>query len=102
MNASGICQLEADQRFGPRVVGCRDNFDFTLLFEQIVLSLAPSALLVILSICRVLQLRRHNVKTLPTFLHYGKSVRIPHDRIVMVPILLTVRLLRSHFSAPPA
>lgn len=33
-----------DSAFGPTVTGCRGDFDFTLLFEQAFLSIAPSAL----------------------------------------------------------
>jgi ATP-binding cassette, subfamily C (CFTR/MRP), member 1 len=74
MNPSGICLHEADDRFGPRVYGCRDNFDFTLLFEQSILSLGPSALLLIFSLGRTLQLHRRKVKTVPSHLRIGKTV----------------------------
>ncbi|KAK7744423.1 hypothetical protein SLS62_010147 [Diatrype stigma] len=41
MDNATICD---DTAFGPTVTGCRGNFDFTLLFEQAFLSIAPSAI----------------------------------------------------------
>lgn len=75
MNRSYVCTSNADDKFGPHVVGCRDNFDFTLLFEQSILSLAPSALLVLISVPRIVQLRRRTIKIVPTQLRYCKNVR---------------------------
>ncbi|KAF2715991.1 putative ABC transporter [Polychaeton citri CBS 116435] len=47
-----------DNRFGPGIgSGCRGGFDFTLLFEQAILSLLPTALFVLLALVRILQLR---------------------------------------------
>ncbi|KAF4624072.1 hypothetical protein G7Y89_g14101 [Cudoniella acicularis] len=42
-----------DGSFGPTVVGCRGDFDFTLLFEQSFLSIAPSSLFVLLCAMRL-------------------------------------------------
>ncbi|GMG07807.1 unnamed protein product [Aspergillus oryzae] len=37
------CSLQADNNFGPAIdPGCRDGFDFTLLFEQAILGLVPA------------------------------------------------------------
>lgn len=47
-----------DDGVGPIVHGCRHNFDFTLLFEQAFLSIAPSSLLVALATIRIAYLRR--------------------------------------------
>ncbi|KAJ0159330.1 Canalicular multispecific organic anion transporter 1 [Colletotrichum tanaceti] len=55
-----------DNTFGPVIAaGCRASFDFTLLFEQSILSIGPSVLLLILIPPRLLQLRtrRHGVFT---------------------------------------
>lgn len=77
MNDSRKCSPNADDKFGPPVSGCRHDFDFTLLFEQSILSLAPIALLMLLSVPRLIQLRRRSPKTIPTPLRHGKNVRIP-------------------------
>lgn len=42
MNSSSSCTRDADGAFGPAVVGCRGNFDFTITFEQYFFSLTPS------------------------------------------------------------
>lgn len=47
-----------DDAFGPIVHGCRGNFDFTLLFEQAFLSIAPSSLFIVLAAIRLAYLRR--------------------------------------------
>lgn len=43
MNLSS-CVPAADRAFGPQVHGCRADFDFTLMFEESFLSIAPSSL----------------------------------------------------------
>ncbi|KAI5460736.1 multidrug resistance-associated protein [Mariannaea sp. PMI_226] len=48
----------SDATFGPVVKGCRDDFDFTLTFERIFLSLVPSSLFVVASVVRGLWLVR--------------------------------------------
>lgn len=59
---ASIC-LSADNAFGPQLKGCSGQFDFTLLFEQSILSILPSALLLLLSPLRILQLQYHDTKT---------------------------------------
>ena len=38
-----------DQSFGPHAQKCRGGFDFTVLFEESILTLAPIGLIVLLS-----------------------------------------------------
>ncbi|KAI9649296.1 hypothetical protein NHQ30_001868 [Ciborinia camelliae] len=45
MNASSICVQNADDFFGPQVEPCQRPFDFTLLFEQSILTIAISVFL---------------------------------------------------------
>ncbi|KAJ5903786.1 hypothetical protein N7504_006169, partial [Penicillium tannophilum] len=47
-----------DASFGPIVKGCRGNFDFTLKFEKIVLSILPSVIFIVLSVPRAIHLAR--------------------------------------------
>lgn len=47
-----------DDAFGPSVQGCRDDFDFTLKFEKILLSILPSAIFIALSVARTTLLAR--------------------------------------------
>ncbi|KAJ3531278.1 hypothetical protein NM208_g8949 [Fusarium decemcellulare] len=64
-NTMNRCDVEADKVFGPQVVACRDGFDFTLLFEQSVLSIGPSAVALIVSAGYMVHLLRQDVKTKP-------------------------------------
>jgi hypothetical protein len=50
------CGISADTHFGPRVLPCRREFDFTLLFEQAILALTPDLLFLILCLFRLLHL----------------------------------------------
>lgn len=47
-----------DNEFGPVVHACRGDFDFTMLFEETILSATPSTLLVFLAGARILYLRK--------------------------------------------
>jgi hypothetical protein len=44
MDSIALC---GENNFGPAVTDCRDNFDFTLLFEECFLSIVPSILLLL-------------------------------------------------------
>lgn len=47
-----------DAHFGPIVENCRDNFDFTLVFQDTILSLVPSAITSVCAALRILYLRK--------------------------------------------
>jgi hypothetical protein len=72
--ASPSCLPKSDDVFGPIVQGCRSNFDFTLLFEQTILSIGPAALLLIFAPPRVIRLLRSTKKTLSSRLRLYKTV----------------------------
>jgi ATP-binding cassette subfamily C (CFTR/MRP) protein 1 len=74
MNISSHCDANADNVFGPRVEACSRQFDFTLLFEQSILSIAPAALFTFLLSFRITQLYRVGRKTLPNYLRDVKLV----------------------------
>ncbi|RMZ79569.1 hypothetical protein DV737_g3391, partial [Chaetothyriales sp. CBS 132003] len=63
--AMNRCEFQADNVFGPRIVVCRDGFDFTLLFEQSILSIGPSAIALIASVGWIVNLLQQDVKTKP-------------------------------------
>ncbi|KAI1662286.1 putative ABC multidrug transporter [Daldinia decipiens] len=48
-----ICINANDQSLGPMVLGCRDDFDFTVKFEQLFFSLVPSVVFIFLSLWRI-------------------------------------------------
>ncbi|KAJ5431092.1 P-loop containing nucleoside triphosphate hydrolase protein [Penicillium cf. griseofulvum] len=51
------CGISADTHFGPRVLPCRREFDFTLLFEQAILALTPDLLFFILCLFQCFHMR---------------------------------------------
>ncbi|RWA05420.1 hypothetical protein EKO27_g9683 [Xylaria grammica] len=54
------------------VLGCRDDFDFTVRFEQLFFSLTPSALFIVLSAWRVVTLTRRAIVVEAPHLGLGK------------------------------
>lgn len=60
-----------DNRFGPKLPGV---FDFTLLFEQSILSLLPTALFILVTPLRVAPLLRRASRVQPGRLLWAKCV----------------------------
>ncbi|KAE8130892.1 putative multidrug resistance protein [Aspergillus pseudotamarii] len=60
-DALPVCPA-TDNTFGPVVLSCRRTFDFTLLFEQAILSIIPSALLLVSALLRIYKLRNQTPK----------------------------------------
>ncbi|TKA67675.1 hypothetical protein B0A49_10530 [Cryomyces minteri] len=50
-----------DYEFGPIVEGCRGDFDLTLLFEETILSIAPSLVVLLIALARIMYLRRKSL-----------------------------------------
>lgn len=50
------CPSELDNSWGPAVDSCRRTFDFTLLFEQAILSALPACLFILLALLRIWRL----------------------------------------------
>lgn len=65
----------SDDTFGPIVRGCRDGFDFTRLFEDAILSLLPSILVLLFSAVRIVQLYARPVLVRGRSLKWSKQVR---------------------------
>ncbi|GJC98969.1 hypothetical protein ColKHC_07795 [Colletotrichum higginsianum] len=57
MAANNTCISQGDYDFGPVVDPCVRKFDFTLLFEDTILSIIPSAIFFVLAALRILSLR---------------------------------------------
>lgn len=99
------CQLGADNSFGPQVKGCRDNFDFTLLFEQSFFQIAPCALLLLSVPLRASYLRKQNVKTLRTIVAPAKQLAIAALACTQLALLIVWSLApmyRTRASIPAA
>lgn len=73
--AAFACPVAIDDSFGPWVGhGCRDAFDFTLLFEEVILSIPVQSLFLVALLVRVLQLSRTGPKIAPGALRPLKAV----------------------------
>ena len=65
-----------DDSFGPHAKYCRGGFDFTLLFEESILSIAPLALLLIVAPFRIAYLFKRRTKVVRSALLFVKLVRV--------------------------
>ncbi|PYH35599.1 P-loop containing nucleoside triphosphate hydrolase protein [Aspergillus neoniger CBS 115656] len=75
-----LCSPAADRTFGPSIHGCR-YLDFTLLFEQVVFSIIPSACFILSLAWRLLQL-----------LPQSGKIRVASNKYARVSILVKVTL----------
>ncbi|GKT40556.1 ABC transporter ecdL [Colletotrichum spaethianum] len=69
-NFTAIAECEGS--FGPVAIGCNDRFDFTLLFEQSLLNIGPSAILLLVLPLRLRQLFGQRRKVLQHPLNTAK------------------------------
>lgn len=51
--AMKLSTCPGDRLLGPTIEGCRESFDFTIKFEQIFLSIVPSAICIVLCLPRI-------------------------------------------------
>ncbi|KAM0306073.1 hypothetical protein ACHAO8_010900 [Botrytis cinerea] len=103
--SSQVCQLDADDTFGPAVTSCARTFDFTLFFEQAILSLVPSTIFLLISPLRIWRLRISSQKTMSSWMSIAKPITAL--ALVSVRILLLVyytiqNTIRTSFSIPTA
>ncbi|KAK6823100.1 hypothetical protein RU639_006189 [Aspergillus parasiticus] len=69
------CSLQADNNFGPAIdPGCRDGFDFTLLFEQAILGLVPAVAFLLVCPLRLQFLVKRDVRTQPHIMRLAKMI----------------------------
>lgn len=68
------CSSAADNVFGPVVASCRNEFDFTLLFEQTILGLVPALFFLLFGPIRLRSLYKARSKTMPAATGYMKLV----------------------------
>lgn len=71
--SAASCKL-VDDTFGPSVGRCRGGFDFTLLFEESILSLLPLVLLLGIVPLRILYLFKRSLKVTGSALLLSKLV----------------------------
>ncbi|KAE8137329.1 ABC transporter-like protein [Aspergillus pseudotamarii] len=78
-----------DEIFGPSVArNCRSGFDFTLLFEQSILSLLPSAILILVFPWRVSRLLRQDVKAVQNNRLYTRLIAFAVFTALQIVLLI--------------
>lgn len=75
MLSGPACSIAAEKLFGPQVVGCLGGFDFTLLFEETVLSILPMSVVLLFLPVRIVHLFKSERKVYEGLLHNLKLVR---------------------------
>lgn len=69
------CSVADEDLFGPVVnASCRNGFDFTLLFEELILTLLPISLFLLAASVRICVLRRASEKVNRSWLYATKEV----------------------------
>ncbi|KAK2879339.1 hypothetical protein FQN49_000972 [Arthroderma sp. PD_2] len=86
---SNPCTVRDGNSFGPFIQpSCFDGFDFTLLFEESILTIIPALVACLLLLIRVWKLNRLPVKVKPSWLSVVKSVAI--SLYVILQLILLV------------
>lgn len=96
---------EVDNLFGPRLPVAAGHFDFTLLFEQSLLQLAPCALFLLLLPIRTFQLRRQNIKVLQDGtrrVKIGAIVTLASTQLILLVLWNLTPKDRTRISIPAA
>ncbi|KAI2695411.1 hypothetical protein CBS147332_9340 [Penicillium roqueforti] len=84
------CPLEADNSFGPVTnPGCRDGFDFTLLFEQAIFGLVPAVAFLIISPVRLHILAKCDVRIQFNKLRSAKLITIVVFAAIQLALLIS-------------
>lgn len=71
-----------DDTLGPVVHGCRDDFDFTVKFQQVVLSIVPSSIFIAAAFLRLAHLFRQQKVVDAVVLQWLKLVSTTETLIV--------------------
>ncbi len=77
VNSVDSCSLAVDDSFGPWAASCRGGFDFTLLFEETVLTILPLGLLLVIASFRLMHLRKKKRKVVQSWVLVLKLVKLP-------------------------
>ena len=80
---------QIDDSFGPHAGPCRGGFDFTLLFEESILSILPTLALLIVIPFRVNYLWKRQIKVNASIVGLVKPVSISIPAVAVHPSLAT-------------
>ncbi|OJK04669.1 hypothetical protein ASPACDRAFT_1892879 [Aspergillus aculeatus ATCC 16872] len=83
------CSLDADNVFGPVVaLGCRNGFDFTLLFEQSILGILPAVAFLLASPLRAVYLIKKDARTQRNSLRFVKLTATLTFALIQLALLV--------------
>jgi hypothetical protein len=104
MASQSIQCANVDNSFGPHASNCRGNFDFTLLFEESILSLLPTSIIILAALPRIWHLIKRATKVESSILLYLKLVGVCCHNEFSVGLnghcLLTARFLLGLLRRP--
>ena len=75
MSSSTMSCAHIDNTFGPYAKQCRGGFDFTLFFEETILSILPLVIILLITPARIWYMIRRTNKVTGSQLFVLKSVR---------------------------
>jgi ATP-binding cassette subfamily C (CFTR/MRP) protein 1 len=87
-SSSTSCLPSADSAFGPIVSGCRDDFDFTIAFEQYFFSIVPSVTLLLFAPFRLRTLSRRNARVGGAAFKYTKLCGVALFAVVQLTLVI--------------
>ena len=73
-NKATSCLSSIDDSFGPYAGACRGGFDFTLLFEEAILTIPLLVIFILIVPFRIFQSLKHDKKVLSSSLQVYKIV----------------------------
>ncbi|KAJ5371907.1 P-loop containing nucleoside triphosphate hydrolase protein [Penicillium concentricum] len=90
MSLSPRCSPQADDIFGPAIDhACRYGFDFTLLFEQAILGLAPAVTFLLVCPLRLKVLVKRDVRTQSHIMRSAKLITALAFAVIQLSLLIT-------------
>ncbi|KXJ97331.1 putative ABC multidrug transporter [Microdochium bolleyi] len=88
-----------DLSLGPQVTGCRDDFDFTVRFEQLFFSIVPASIYMIVAGWRIFAIRRRPVVVSGSRFQYAKLTAIVLYAVFELALLVLAGLYPFTLSA---
>ncbi|KAM7193136.1 canalicular multispecific organic anion transporter 1 [Rhypophila sp. PSN 637] len=88
-----------DEALGPAVQGCRGDFDFTIKFESIFLSMIPAAIFTAVSLPRIVHLNRQPAIIGGTLLRFAKLTTIGALAVIQLALLILSTIKAQRFGA---
>ncbi|KAI1338782.1 P-loop containing nucleoside triphosphate hydrolase protein [Xylariaceae sp. FL0016] len=88
-----------DGLLGPAVQGCRDDFDFTITFENIFFALIPASIFIALYLPRIAYLFRRPVMVDGVLLLSAKLIAITSYGVIQLAILVLTSVKPGRFTA---